>query len=145
MGVLNIAVSANSVSATKAEINARGFQFHIDEPQALGGTDSAANPVEYLLGAYAGCLNVMAHLIAKEQDIAIDNLSIDISGELDTDKLFGSSQDVRAGFQNIKVVFNPKTNASADKLASWLKAIDDRCPINDNLKNLTPVKLLVAN
>lgn len=141
MGLLNVVISANSVSPTKAEIKARNFSFHIDEPANLGGTDSAANPVEYLLGSYAGCLNVMAHLIAQEQNIELKGLSIDIKGQLDSDRLFGASNEVRAGFQNINVVLTPITSASEEKLEHWLKAIEDRCPINDNLRNITPVAL----
>ncbi len=141
MGNLNISISADSVSSTKAHVKARNFSFHIDEPENLGGTDSAANPVEYLLGSYAGCINVMAHLIAKEQGITLDGLSIKISGKLNPDRLFGASNAERAGFQNIQVQISPKTDAPVEKVKAWIKAIEDRCPVNDNLLNPTPISV----
>jgi len=41
----------------------------IDEPDNLGGTDAGANPVEYLLAALSGYLNVVGHLVAREMGI----------------------------------------------------------------------------
>ena len=38
----------------------------VDEPEALNGTDEDANPVEYILAGFAGCVNVVGHLVAKE-------------------------------------------------------------------------------
>ena len=53
---LKFAVHAQGASPAKTIINTRNFQFIIDEPEDLGGTDEAPNPVEYLLASYAGCL-----------------------------------------------------------------------------------------
>jgi len=47
---------------TRVTAKARQFSIVIDEPPSLGGHDAGANPVEYLLASYAGCVNVMAHL-----------------------------------------------------------------------------------
>lgn len=39
--------------------NIRGKQIVIDEPASLGGTDQGPNPVELVLAALGGCLNVL--------------------------------------------------------------------------------------
>ena len=74
MNDMKVRVSAQSESATKAVIKARSFKFLIDEPAELGGTNEGPNPVEYLLGAFAGCLNVMAHLVAQEMNMELRSL-----------------------------------------------------------------------
>ena len=56
-------IDATGDSATKTTVSARDFTFVVDEPPALGGDDAGPNPVEYLLGALAGCLNVVGHLV----------------------------------------------------------------------------------
>lgn len=54
------AVLAASESETKIVVEARDFEFVVDEPESLDGSNSGPNPVEYLIGAWAGCLNVVS-------------------------------------------------------------------------------------
>jgi len=56
--VLSFEATAVSTSETGLTVTARDFQFVVDEPQSLGGGDLGPNPVEYVLGALLGCLNV---------------------------------------------------------------------------------------
>ncbi|KMQ51707.1 hypothetical protein CHISP_1464 [Chitinispirillum alkaliphilum] len=144
MSDLKFSISAQSVSPAKAEIKARQFSFIIDEPKELGGTNEAANPVEYLLGALAGCINVVGHLVAKEQNITLTNLKTEISGNLNPNKLFGKASEDRSGFKTINVKLIPETDATAEELTRWHEEIEKRCPINDNILNATPVKVSVS-
>lgn len=141
MADLNFKVNGSAETATRLNVVARDFSIVVDEPPALGGEDLGANPVEYLLASYAGCINVVAHLTAKELGIILDGLKIRVSGNLNPDKLFGVETDQRAGFKNIDVDFEPVTSASEELLAEWIVAIKKRCPINDNLSNPTPLHL----
>ena len=144
MADLRFRISANSETRTKTVVKARSFQIIIDEPQDLGGSDSAANPVEYVLAAFAGCLNVMAHVVARELGITLRSVSIDIAGTLNPEKLFGQPTEDRAGYKEISVKMRPDCDADAETLQKWLDAVAARCPVCDNLKNPTPVKLALA-
>lgn len=139
MSNTNFSINGSSISSTLFKGKSREFDFLIDEPQALGGQDLAANPVEYLLAGYAGCLNVVINLIAKEQGISINGLNIKINGDIDASKLFGLSTNVRAGFQSLNVNIKFDTNASKEKLRLLLNQVKNRCPINDNLSQTTPI------
>lgn len=141
MNDMKVRVNAQSESATKTVIKARKFQFVVDEPAELGGTNEGPNPVEYILGAFAGCLSVMAHLIAKEMNIELRSLKLDISGLLNPARLFGKSFDERAGFKEISVVIKADTDADKATLQKWIEAIEDRCPVSDNLQHVTPVNI----
>ena len=144
MSVLTFSVSGSSENETKFVAQARQFRIVIDEPDSLGGADEAANPVEYLLASYAGCLNVVGHLVAKEQGLDLGGLSIDIEGDLDPRKFLGLSQEQRAGYQALTVRLTPHNELPKRALDIWLKEVSARCPIGDNLSSLTPVELFVS-
>ncbi|MFA9371184.1 MAG: OsmC family protein [Labilibaculum antarcticum] len=141
MSDLKFRVQAHSENPTKTVVKARGFEIIIDEPADLGGTNEGASPVEYILAAFCGCINVMAHVIAKEMDIELRSVKIKMAGDLNPNRLFGTSFDERAGYKGIEVAIEPDCDASKGQLAKWLEAIEDRCPVSDNLKNITPVNL----
>ncbi len=141
MSDLRFKINAQSASAAKTIVKARNFEIIVDEPEALGGTDVAPNPVEYVLAAFAGCLNVMGHLVAKEMGFELKNLKIDIEGNLNPAKLFGKSDEDRAGYKNIVIKLIPETEADESILEKWLHAVESRCPVSDNLQNITPVSV----
>jgi uncharacterized OsmC-like protein len=124
-------------------VKARGFEMVIDEPADLGGTNEGANPVEFILAAFCGCINVMAHVIAKELNFELRSVKINMSGNLNPERLFGTSFEDRAGYKGIDVVVEPDCDASPEVLATWLEKIEDRCPVSDNLRNTTPVNLKI--
>ncbi len=141
MNDLKFKINAQSESAAKTIVKARNFEIVVDEPEALGGTDLAPNPVEYVLAAFAGCLNVMGHLVAKEMGFELKNLKIEMEGNLNPGKLFGKSNEERAGYKNIVVKLIPETEADESILEKWLHEVESRCPVSDNLQNITPVSV----
>ncbi len=141
MADLKFRVKAQSENPTKTVVKARGFEIIIDEPANLGGTNEGANPVEYMLAAFCGCINVMGHIIAKELDFELRSIDISMSGNLNPARLFGSSMEDRAGYKNIEVFIEPDCDASPEVLSKWLEAIENRCPVSDNLSNSTPISL----
>jgi len=144
MSEQTFSIQGTSTNSTKFVSKARHFLLTIDEPPELGGTDQGANPVELLLSAYAGCLNVVGHLVAKEIGFKLEKIDIEISGNINPKRLLGKSFDERSGFQNIEVTLKPKGHATPGQLYEWLKKVGNRCPINDNLKNSTSVKVSVS-
>ncbi|WP_222933146.1 OsmC family protein [Fulvivirga aurantia] len=138
---LTFSVSSQSESPARTKINTRGFQLVVDEPQELGGTNQAPNPVEYILAGYAGCINVVAHIVAKELQIKLKDLQINIEGDLNPDRLFGTNFKDRAGYKHLHVRLSTSTKLDKALETKWLKEIELRCPVNDNLSNKTPIKL----
>lgn len=138
---LKFRVKAHSENPTKTVVKARGFEMVIDEPEDLGGTNDAANPVEYILAALSGCLNVMGHVVAKDMDFELRGLEIKMAGNLNPARLFGQSFEERAGYKQIEVTMLPDCDASTEVLDKWIAAVEDRCPVSDNLMNPTPVTI----
>ncbi|PIQ16323.1 MAG: osmotically inducible protein C [Flavobacteriales bacterium CG18_big_fil_WC_8_21_14_2_50_32_9] len=144
MSNLNFSFNGTSTSATKFEGKTRQFNLVIDEPEALGGNDSAANPVEYLLAGYAGCLNVVYNLVAQEIGIKINQLDISINGDINPEKFLGISDKERAGFQSLNVFIEIETNGTHEQEQQLIATAKDRCPVNDNLANPTPIQYLIT-
>lgn len=134
-------VNAHSTNPTKTIVKARSFQMIIDEPTELGGTNEGANPVEYLLAALSGCLNVMCHVVAREMNFTLRSVEIKLSGTLNTDKLFGKETTERAGYKEINVEITPDADVDKETLARWIKTIESRCPVSDNIANPTPLHI----
>ncbi len=142
---ITFSIKSKSLTPTLTEVKARNFTIYIDEPPNLGGQDKGATPVEYLLAALAGCINVVGSLVAREMNIKFDNFEIEISGILDPAKFQGKATNERAGFKSIDVKIKVKSSASSELLDKWLNAVKSRCPVSDNLLNPTPVSIKVES
>ena len=143
MSDLVFSVKGESLSSAKFKAKVRDFELIVDEPEALGGTDQSPNPVEYILTGFAGCLNVVGFIVAKELDFEIDKLKIEISGNINPNKFLGLSSEERAGYKNIEVKLVPETKASIETLVKWLHIVQERCPVKDNLINDTLVNVSI--
>jgi len=144
MSSIKFGVNAKSENGTKTEVVTRGFKMTIDEPENMGGTNGGANPVEYLLAALSGCLNVVGHLVAREMGFNINGLELVLEGDLDPAKFSGKSMDGRAGYSEIRVTMKPNTDADKETLDKWIKAVESRCPVSDNISNPTPLHIVLG-
>lgn len=116
----------------------------VDEPERLGGTNEGPNPLEYELASLAGCINVTGHLVAREMGFSITSLSMDLKASLNPARFMGRSQDERAGFKEITVAISIATDADQTTLDAWCAAVEDRCPVSDNLSNGTSLKIALS-
>ena len=122
-------------------VKARDFTMIVDEPPTLGGQDKGPNPVEYLLSAIVGCLNVTGYIVAKEIGFTINSLEIKASGNLNPALLFGAVTNDRAGYKGINIDFCVDAQADQETLDSWLSQVKARCPVSDNLANATQITI----
>jgi uncharacterized OsmC-like protein len=141
MSAIKFSVKAHSENPTKTVVEARNFRIIVDEPANLGGTDEGANPVEYVLAAFAGCLNVVGHVVAKEMGFSLRGIELELEGDLDPSRFMGKPTQERAGYKEIRVNIKPDADADEATLNKWLTTIKERCPVSDNLANATPVKI----
>lgn len=141
MSSVSFKVTAKSENPTKTVVRARNFEMIIDEPKNLKGTDEGPNPVEYILGALAGCLSVVGHLVAREMGFQLRGISFELEGDLDPAKFMGKDTSKRAGYERIIVKVKPDCDAPKEQLETWLHTVETRCPVSDNLSNPTPIQI----
>ena len=134
-----------TVSGSRAEpgkpmkmvVKSGSFEIVTDK---LGG--EAPSPIEYVLAALAGCFNIVSEIVAREMGITIEDLKVEVSGVLNASKLMTGVGE-RAGYREINVKVLVKSGATADVLRTWLERVRERCPVEDNLANPTPVRAYV--
>jgi uncharacterized OsmC-like protein len=85
----------------------------------------------------------IGNIIAKQKRLPIRNISVHIEGELDTDVFMGKSTEARAGFSNIRVHTKIDGDMTQEEKITFLRDVDARCPISDNIHNLTPIEFVV--
>ena len=86
-------------------------------------------------------MNVVIHLVAKEQGVEVRGLRLTATGELDPALLMGLPTDNRAGYAAIELVAEVYSDSSAEQIDEVLRIAERRCPVSDNLSNVTPVLL----
>ncbi|MBC7194927.1 MAG: OsmC family protein [Caldisericia bacterium] len=125
------------------EAKTRNFSLMIDEPENLGGKDKGPNPVEYLLVALGGCLGIVIQVVAKEMNLKINGIKINLKGELNPLRFMGKDFSERAGYKKINVEVEIHSDESKEKLQELIKKVEERCPISDNIRNVTPVNIVL--
>lgn len=141
MADISVLIQSQSENPTKTVVKARDFDLVVDEPADLGGENQGPTPVEYLLAGFTGCLNVVGHLVAKDLGFDLHSIQFEATGPIDPAKLFGEETEQRPGFKNIDIRLSVDADADEATLQEWLKRVEARCPISDNISNYTPVSL----
>ena len=111
----------------------------IDTGEATFEIGREVNPVEYFLGSVLGCLNSTATMVARDMDIDIDDLELAVEGAVNYGRYRGEETDDRAGLQGLEVTLSVAADADEAELEAWLAAVEDRCPVTDNVENATGV------
>lgn len=143
MPIKLVSVDAAQVDGFKIEVKSRQHVSIVDQPEAGGGTDAGPTPLEYLFVSLAGCIVTIGHIVAKQRHLPVRKIEAHVEGELDTDVLMGKSTAVRAGFQNIRVHVKVDADMTQEEKEAFIHDVDERCPISDNVHNLTPIEFVV--
>jgi len=115
----------------------------VDHPAVLVGSDQGPTPVEYVLHALAGCLTAGLANIAAARGIELTEVTSTVEGDIDLNGILGLDPDVRNGFQQIRVSFDVKGDAPAEKLQQLVAQSVKRSAVFDILTNGVPVNVEV--
>lgn len=105
----------------------------IDEPPALGGTDKGPNPVEYILAALGGCINVLVVSFAEQFEVEVEDINVELEGDLDPDGFLGINPDVRVGYEEIRYTIHIDSPSPKDKVDALIAHVEKVCPVKDTL------------
>jgi uncharacterized OsmC-like protein len=87
-----------------------------DQPLFLAGKNTAPNAVEHLLHSLTSCLNTTLVYHASVQGIVLEELNISAEGEMNSKGFFGISDDVKRGYERIRVNIEVKSDADVETL-----------------------------
>ena len=128
-----IKVKATAGNSTMTKIETGGHVIYIDEPPFFGGKDEAPSPVATFLASLAGCINAIGQWVAKEMEIQIQSLDMEVVGDIDASCFCNGDEQVRAGFSSIRVSLKLVSDANPDQAAAWEREVFRRCPVCDNI------------
>ncbi|MDN5916596.1 MAG: OsmC family protein [Pseudonocardia sp.] len=111
----------------RSEAHIRTHTVPMDEPEQLGGTDTAPNMVEVVLGAYGCCLTTGLVANAAMMGIDLDEISVEIEGDLDLQCFLGlkSPEEVCPGYTSVRarVYLNSSTSSQEELQRLYDKAV----------------------
>lgn len=131
---------ATLLEGVTVECVSRDHQFILDEPKELGGADKGMNPCEALLSALGACKCIVAGSFAQAKGIDIQDLKIEVEGDLDPDGFMGKNPNAKIGFTEIRTMVNIKSSSSEEEIKAFVEFIDKTCPIADTLVNTADYK-----
>ena len=119
--------------------------FVIDQPKASGGTDEGPNPLEVFLASLPGCISALARIIATQRKIELRGVEVIVEGDIDKDFLLGLTTKGQAGFTEIRTCVKVDADMTEVEKNSYLKEIELRCPISDNMANKSTVEIEICD
>ena len=117
------------------------FVVDAGEPAILLGTDTGANPAEYLLHALAACLTTSLVYVAAARKVRLTEVRSTLEGDMDVRGALGLSDEVRNGFSRIRVRFEVAGDASPEKLRELVERAQARSAVFDMVTHGVPVEV----
>ncbi|UYW00936.1 OsmC family protein [Flavobacterium agricola] len=135
-------VNVLGFSSNENQFVVKSQNFSVKISNQITNSDlETPNPLEFLLSGIAGSINATGQIVAKELNMELKSIQVEISGEIESKKFEGEKTRSRAGLRGIEVVIKPTSNASLTHLKQWMDIVKERCPVYDNLINNTPVNI----
>jgi uncharacterized OsmC-like protein len=125
------------------ESRAEPFVLDADEPPLLLGENHGPNAGEYLLQALAACLTGTIVYHAAARGIVLEGLECTLEGDVDVQGFLGLDENVRPGFQQIRVAFKASGDFDDEQLAE-LARLTSYSPVRDSVSNPVHVAIEVA-
>jgi uncharacterized OsmC-like protein len=117
------------------------FSYDADHPAVLVGTGNGPTPVEFLLHAIAACLTAGIANVAAARGVALRSVSSTVEGDIDLLGILGLSDQVRNGYQEIRIRFEISGDAPDDVLRGLIEQSRSRSAVYDVLTNGVPVSI----
>jgi uncharacterized OsmC-like protein len=136
------ASSSLSNQMGRAIVTTRGHHLIVDSPPPLGGPNEELNPLDILLGALATCGTFVIETAARERDIPLQSVALDVEGDFDPRGVKGVEgiNPMITEFR-VKIAIVGTTEEQTMELIEQFKV---RCPVYTTLSQATPIKFEIV-
>ena len=121
----------------------REFTVDSDHPGVFAAEDNAPTPVELVLCGLASCLTAGIGTVSAARGVELYSVESTIEGDIDLQGILGLSDEVRNGFQNIRIDFKVEANAPEEKIREIVAQSKARSAVFDVVTNGVPVHVTV--
>ena len=129
-----------SLGGLQLKCTARGFEFIIDEPENVGGTNEAMNPLEALLCSLGACKMMVVRFFYQAKQFKLNSMRVEILGEIDSDRLKGKP-DVKVGFSKIITNYYIDADNTDEEIRDLVAFIERTCPVKDTIVNAPEMEM----
>lgn len=128
-------VLGRNEGGTRTEIQVRHFAPVVtDEPDTMGGTNTAPSPLETVLVALVGCDGVIIHGVAKAMGFAYSGVEFACSGSIDVRGPKGVP-GIRPYFEKIDLTIILHTDEPERRVEQLKRNVEFRCPVMNLLRS----------
>lgn len=119
-------------------------EVETDHPAEFAASDDGATPVEIVLSGLAGCLTAGVASVAENRGIKLRSVHASVEADMDIAGILGIDEEIRNGFNAIRIQFDIDADASADDIAALVAQSQKRSAVFDIVTNPTAVHVSVA-
>lgn len=119
------------------------FTYGADHPAVLVGRDRGPTPIEFLLHGLAACITAGIGNIAAARGVTLTSVESRVEGDIDLQGILGLSNQVRNGYERIRISFDIAGDAPPEKLREIVEQSRARSAVFDVLTNGVPVDISV--
>lgn len=116
----------------KAQIN--GFEIECDEPESVGGTGKAPNPLEVLLASMANCLELTAMMFFSFMRLNVSNVKVKVKAKYDKRSTMLKKENAMPGLYDIRYKWYIDTIESKKRIEKALRKVQEACPVKWTLQ-----------
>ena len=119
------------------------YSFEADHPEVFASEDNGATPVEIVLAGLASCLTAGVAAVAQARKVQLRSVSATLEAGMDIRGILGVDEDVRNGFDGIKVTYKIDADASPEDIRAIVAQSQKRSAVYDIITNPTNVVVVV--
>jgi len=131
---------AKWIQGTKLESETRGFKLIIDKSLEENGTNLGPKPAELSLQALGGCILFAYLYAAKKLRVDIEDLKVEVEGEVVPGGWTDEQNIERAGFKQVKFAVQVKTKHPEETIKKVQQLAKKVSPIIDNFSHAVKVE-----
>jgi uncharacterized OsmC-like protein len=120
------------------------FSFETDHPEIFASEDHGATPVELVLVGLASCLTAGVAAVAQNRGIQLRSVEAKLEGTMNLYGILGIDDNVRNGYDDIKVTFHIDADASKKDIEALVAQSQKRSAVYDIVTNPTNVTVEVV-
>lgn len=127
-------VAGRNDAGTRTDIQVRHYQgVATDEPDTLGGTNSAPSPLETVLVALVGCKGVIINGCAKAMKFDYAGVDFECASQIDLRGPKGVP-GVRPYFESVEITITLFTDEPPERVEKLRRNVEFRCPVMNLLR-----------
>ena len=142
--VVHLRTEGRMGAGTRVDLKAGSFEFAADEPVSVGGTGTAANPVQLALAALGSCQAITYRYWAEQLGLRLDGVTVQVEADFDVGAFFGfpgAGTPAPSGVRCSVVIEGPEPSDRYDEL---IAVVDEHCPLLDLFTRSIPVERSVT-